>query len=444
MNLTLLPTDLTLEKSVGKNQQALNSSQGSNTPKEQATEFGQFLSAEQKTSVQTAKNRTDGSNSESGEKHSTDNRDEEKLSSSLAVSGQIARLDQSSASGAFASDNDAEFTLSEEDDLLSAEMLINAMPIQLAGLINHRPTGEGSESSDDLLRTENSLEDTLSDRKLSGKKTKADMALTATDPAEENDLDSDIRSFTPQHTASATNRAALATATGKVKATANGTEQNSESSVSGKGDIGKAFLSTQGTSALASASAETPSSGAPHNLFSAPLLATGHQTNGQFQLNSAPAPLLSAHLGSEEWQQQLNQQVLFFNRNGLQQAELRLHPQELGALHIRMNVEDNQAQLHFVSAHQHVRAALEAALPNLRHSLAENGIQLAESSVGSDTSGNWQQEQAADPQQHANTGSHTENHRALAVTQAPTTHESTIRLTPQQLASSRGGVDIFA
>ncbi|MCC8366827.1 flagellar hook-length control protein FliK [Xenorhabdus sp. PB61.4] len=444
MNLTLLPTDLTLEKSVGKNQQALNSSPGSNAPKEQVTEFGQILSAEQKNSVQTAKNRTDGSNSESGEKYSTDNRDEEKLSSSLAVAGQVAILDKSSASGFSASGNDAEFTLSEEDDPLSAEMLINAMPIQLAGLINHRPAGEGSESSDDLLSTENSLEDTLSDRKLAGKKTKADIALVATDPAEENDLDSDIRSFTTQQTASATNRAALAPATGKVKATANGTEQNSESSVSGKGDIGKAFLSTQGATALASASVETSSSNTLHNLFSAPLLTTGHQANGQIQLNNAPAPFLSAHLGSEEWQQQLNQQVLFFNRNGLQQAELRLHPQELGALHIRMNVEDNQAQLHFVSAHQHVRAALEAALPNLRLSLAENGIQLAESSVGSDTSGNWQQEQAADPQQHANTGSHTENHRALAATQAPATHESTIRLTPQQLASSRGGVDIFA
>jgi flagellar hook-length control protein FliK len=38
-----------------------------------------------------------------------------------------------------------------------------------------------------------------------------------------------------------------------------------------------------------------------------------------------------------------------------------------------------------VSAHSHVRAALEAALPVLRTSLAENGIQLSQSSVSSES-----------------------------------------------------------
>ncbi|WP_440527104.1 flagellar hook-length control protein FliK, partial [Serratia marcescens] len=44
------------------------------------------------------------------------------------------------------------------------------------------------------------------------------------------------------------------------------------------------------------------------------------------------APQLNAQLGSPEWQQALSQQVLMFHRNGQQSAELRLHPQELGAL----------------------------------------------------------------------------------------------------------------
>ncbi len=38
-----------------------------------------------------------------------------------------------------------------------------------------------------------------------------------------------------------------------------------------------------------------------------------------------------------------------------------------------------------VSAHSHVRAALEAALPVLRTSLAENGIQLSQNSVSSES-----------------------------------------------------------
>ncbi|WP_445493815.1 flagellar hook-length control protein FliK [Photorhabdus sp. SF281] len=186
--------------------------------------------------------------------------------------------------------------------------------------------------------------------------------------------------------------------------------------------------------------AENQQTGQVPSVATSPLLSAGHNQTAQFQLSSASTPLLNAQLGSEEWQQQLNQQIILFNRNGLQQAELRLHPQELGALHIRMSVEDNQAQLHLTSAHSHVRAALEAALPGLRHALAESGIQLTQSNVSSDNASPWQQEQRSGSQNSGGTGDQRpdakpENHSAT---------ESTIRLTPHQLASIRGGVDIFA
>ncbi|QPR27505.1 flagellar hook-length control protein FliK [Edwardsiella hoshinae] len=104
---------------------------------------------------------------------------------------------------------------------------------------------------------------------------------------------------------------------------------------------------------------------------------------------SASAPLLNAPLGSSEWQQALGQQVLMFSRNGQHQAELRLHPQDLGALQISLRLDDNQAQLHLAAAHSQVRAALEAALPHLRTALAESGIQLGQSSVGSEAQSQW-------------------------------------------------------
>ncbi|NHB60344.1 flagellar hook-length control protein FliK [Photorhabdus sp. RW14-46] len=190
----------------------------------------------------------------------------------------------------------------------------------------------------------------------------------------------------------------------------------------------------------APAATENQQTGQISSVATSPLLSAGHNQTAQFQLSSASTPLLNAQLGSEEWQQQLNQQIILFNRNGLQQAELRLHPQELGALQIRMSVEDNQAQLHLASAHSHVRAALEAALPGLRHALAESGIQLTQSSVSSDNASPWQQEQRAGSQHSDGTASRnadatSENHSAT---------ESTVHLTPHQLASARGGVDIFA
>ena len=68
-------------------------------------------------------------------------------------------------------------------------------------------------------------------------------------------------------------------------------------------------------------------------------------------MTAPPAPQLNAQLGSPEWQQALNQQVLMFHRNGQQSAELHLHPQELGALQITLKLDDQQAQLHIASAH---------------------------------------------------------------------------------------------
>ncbi|CNE35306.1 flagellar hook-length control protein FliK [Yersinia nurmii] len=163
-------------------------------------------------------------------------------------------------------------------------------------------------------------------------------------------------------------------------------------------------------------------------------------------LASAPvAGHLTAQLGSQEWQQALGQQVLMFSRNGQQNAELRLHPQELGALQISLKIEDNQAQLHFASAHGQVRAALEAALPGLRHALAESGIQLGQSSVSSEGSSQWQQAQQQQHQQNQ------QNYAANGQPAYGETGESADSLTPlvtpaalQSLASGNGGVDIFA
>ncbi|CCG86990.1 flagellar hook-length control protein FliK [Erwinia piriflorinigrans] len=100
---------------------------------------------------------------------------------------------------------------------------------------------------------------------------------------------------------------------------------------------------------------------------------------------SAPAtPLLNAQLGSPEWQQALGQQILMFSRNGLQTAELRLHPQDLGSIQISLKLDNDQAQLSLVSHHSQVRDALEAAIPQLRASMAESGINLGQSNVSSD------------------------------------------------------------
>ncbi len=118
----------------------------------------------------------------------------------------------------------------------------------------------------------------------------------------------------------------------------------------------------------------------------------------------AAAPVVSAQLGSNEWQQTISQHITLFTRQGQQTAELRLHPEDLGQVQITLKLDDNQAQLQMVSGHSHVRAALEAALPVLRTQLAENGIQLTQSSISSENFNGQQQASSQHQQQASRSG----------------------------------------
>lgn len=167
-------------------------------------------------------------------------------------------------------------------------------------------------------------------------------------------------------------------------------------------------------------------------------------------VNAPSVPQLNAQLGTPEWQQQLGQQVMMFNRQGLQTAELRLNPQDLGSIQIRMKIEDGQAQMHFVSGHSGVRAALEAAMPQLRTSLADSGINLSQSNVSSDNS-QWQQQQQqqqAFQQSGQQSGSSQGNAASWAafngINSASASDALPVPASLQQLANGKSGVDIFA
>lgn len=152
---------------------------------------------------------------------------------------------------------------------------------------------------------------------------------------------------------------------------------------------------------------------------------------------AASAPQITAPLGTPAWEQSVSQHVTLFTRQGQQSAELHLHPEELGAVQISLKIDDNTAQLHMISPHSHVRAALEAALPTLRAQLAENGIQLGQSNISSDSSASGQQQ--ANQQQQQGSGARSGFSFASA--------EEEATLAPVSLqAAARGNnaVDIFA
>ena len=71
----------------------------------------------------------------------------------------------------------------------------------------------------------------------------------------------------------------------------------------------------------------------------------------------------------------------------LKNVDIRLDPPELGRLQIRLNVGGDGATVHFTVANQQARDVIEQSMPRLREMLAQQGVQLGDSSVQQQSSG---------------------------------------------------------
>jgi flagellar hook-length control protein FliK len=76
-------------------------------------------------------------------------------------------------------------------------------------------------------------------------------------------------------------------------------------------------------------------------------------------------------------------------------VELKLNPAHLGPIEVRVQMQNDQAQVSFVAQHGPVRDALEAALPRLREMFTAKGFNLVDVNVS--------QHSFAEQQRHART-----------------------------------------
>lgn len=161
-------------------------------------------------------------------------------------------------------------------------------------------------------------------------------------------------------------------------------------------------------------------------------------SNATATVNTHPVVTVNSQLGSQEWQQNVSQHITLFTRQGQQTAELKLHPENLGQVNITLKIDDNQAQIQMVSPHSHVRAALEAAIPTLRTQLADNGIQLAQSNVSSESFAGQQQQQSS--------FGHSSSQRSAEAQANASDNEETLAVPAslQSRARGNGSVDTFA
>jgi flagellar hook-length control protein FliK len=86
-------------------------------------------------------------------------------------------------------------------------------------------------------------------------------------------------------------------------------------------------------------------------------------------------------VGSAEWADEIGSRLTLMAEQGRHTASLRLAPEHLGPLEIRIAIRDDQASVWFGAAHADTRAAIEHALPRLRELFASQGMSLADAGV---------------------------------------------------------------
>jgi flagellar hook-length control protein FliK len=123
---------------------------------------------------------------------------------------------------------------------------------------------------------------------------------------------------------------------------------------------------------------------------------------------STPTPSTAAALersigvpvGSHEWGRAVAAEVHVLAASGVKEATLRLSPEHLGPVEVRIDLQDTKVNVSFTATHAETRTALEQSVPQLRDMLAGSGLSLGHANV----------------QQETRSGSHNFTPRALETT----------------------------
>jgi flagellar hook-length control protein FliK len=85
---------------------------------------------------------------------------------------------------------------------------------------------------------------------------------------------------------------------------------------------------------------------------------------------------LRAALGSSEFAPSLGTQLSVLVRDGIEHAQLKLNPAEMGPIEVRIRLDGSQAQVDFSASQAGTRQALQDAVPALASALRESGLTL--------------------------------------------------------------------
>jgi flagellar hook-length control protein FliK len=103
---------------------------------------------------------------------------------------------------------------------------------------------------------------------------------------------------------------------------------------------------------------------------------------------------IESPVGSAAWNDELGSHLTWMTQNGLETGSLRVSPEHLGPVEVKISVQNGDASVWFGATHPDTRAALEQALPRLREMFASQGMTLTDSGVSRESPRNQARSQA--------------------------------------------------
>lgn len=108
-------------------------------------------------------------------------------------------------------------------------------------------------------------------------------------------------------------------------------------------------------------------------------------TSSTGNTSSSASLRVDTPFGQAGWHDDVGQKLTWMVGNNRQQADLVLNPPQLGRIEVSLTMNGDQATAIFTSSNPAVREALESSLHRLREVLADAGVNLGQTQVGSES-----------------------------------------------------------
>jgi len=103
---------------------------------------------------------------------------------------------------------------------------------------------------------------------------------------------------------------------------------------------------------------------------------------------------LQQHIDKPKWSQEFGSRLVWMTKEGVQNAQIRLTPAHLGTIEVKISIQNDQANVSFLSQHGAVKDMIEASMPRLREMMNEAGVKLDQVNVSTNNQAQQDKQQA--------------------------------------------------